>query len=106
MTDEDLASIVVYLRSLPPVRNPLPPSNVPFPLNRLINGVPAPVDGAGHGGSLHAGEARRSTSSSSPSAASATRRSDDQGNRPCRAWTFGGGTALTYTGRKAISPPT
>jgi hypothetical protein len=45
LTDEDLASIVVYLRSLPPVRNPLPKSNVPFPVKYLINGVPQPVDG-------------------------------------------------------------
>jgi mono/diheme cytochrome c family protein len=43
MSDEDLASIVVYLRSVPAVRNPLPPSNVPFPVNRLINGVPQPI---------------------------------------------------------------
>ena len=26
LSDEDLASIVVYLRSLPPIRNPLPPT--------------------------------------------------------------------------------
>jgi hypothetical protein len=45
MADEDLASIVVYLRSLPPVRNQLPKSNVPFPVKYLINGVPQPVDG-------------------------------------------------------------
>jgi len=44
MSDEDVASIVVYLRSLTPVRNPLPPSNIPFPLNRLINSVPEPVE--------------------------------------------------------------
>ena len=45
MSDEDLASIIVYLRSLKPIRNPLPKSAVPFPLNRLINGVPEPIDG-------------------------------------------------------------
>jgi hypothetical protein len=44
MSDEDAASIVVYLRSVPPIRNPLPPSAVPFPLSRLINGVPEPID--------------------------------------------------------------
>ena len=32
MADEDLASIVVYLRSLPPVRKQLPPSAIPFPV--------------------------------------------------------------------------
>jgi mono/diheme cytochrome c family protein len=30
MTDEDVASVIVYIRSLPAVRNPLPKSNVPF----------------------------------------------------------------------------
>jgi cytochrome c553 len=45
MSDEDLASIVVFLRSVPPIRNPLPTSNVPFPLSRLINSAPQPVDG-------------------------------------------------------------
>ncbi|HEX6465091.1 MAG TPA: c-type cytochrome, partial [Vicinamibacterales bacterium] len=43
MSDEDLASVIVYLRSLKPIRNPLPKSAVPFPLNRLIMGVPQPV---------------------------------------------------------------
>lgn len=45
MTDEDLAAIVVYLRSLPPVRRALPRTQVPFPVSRLINGVPQPVEG-------------------------------------------------------------
>ena len=44
MSDEDLASIIVYLRSLTPVRNPLPKSNVPFPVKYLINGLPEPVE--------------------------------------------------------------
>src|SRR5262249_40762128 len=45
MTDEDLASIVVYLRSLRPVRSLLPKTDVPFPVKYLINNVPQPVDG-------------------------------------------------------------
>jgi Cytochrome c len=32
MTDEDVASVIVYLRSLPPVRNRLPKRNLPFPV--------------------------------------------------------------------------
>ena len=46
MDDEDLASIVVYLRSLPPVRKSLPPPSIPFPVNRFINAVPEPVTAA------------------------------------------------------------
>jgi len=43
MSDEDLASIIVYLRSVPPVRNQLPVTKIPFPLNFLMNNVPQPV---------------------------------------------------------------
>ena len=43
MSDEDLASVIVYIRSLAPIHKTLPPSQIPFPLNRLINSVPAPL---------------------------------------------------------------
>lgn len=43
MSDEDLASIVVYLRTLPPVKRALPQTTVPFPVNRLIQALPQPV---------------------------------------------------------------
>ena len=43
MSDEDLASIIVYLRTVPPVRNQLPTTRMPFPLNFLIQNVPQPV---------------------------------------------------------------
>jgi mono/diheme cytochrome c family protein len=43
MSDEDLASIIVYLRSVPPVRSQLPMTKIPFPLNYLTNNVPQPV---------------------------------------------------------------
>ncbi len=43
MSDEDLASVITYIRSLEPVRNPLPKTQLPFPLSRLINTAPQPV---------------------------------------------------------------
>lgn len=43
MPDEDLASVVVFLRSLPPVRNPLPKTALIFPVKYLIRTVPEPV---------------------------------------------------------------
>lgn len=43
MTDEDLASVIVYLRSLPPVRNSLPATEIIFPVKYLIRSVPQPV---------------------------------------------------------------
>ncbi len=42
-SDEDLASIVVYIRSLKPVRNPLPKTEIIFPVRYLIRGVPQPI---------------------------------------------------------------
>ncbi len=41
--DEDVASIVVYLRSLPPVRNSLPSTEIIFPVKYLIRSVPRPI---------------------------------------------------------------
>jgi mono/diheme cytochrome c family protein len=43
MSDEDLASVVVYIRSLEPVKNSLPATRIPFPVSRLINSTPEPV---------------------------------------------------------------
>ncbi|MDX6692414.1 MAG: hypothetical protein QOF02_17 [Blastocatellia bacterium] len=43
LSDEDLASLIVYLRALAPVRNALPPTRVPFPLSRLIQDLPRPL---------------------------------------------------------------
>jgi len=43
MSDEDLASVVIYLRSLPPIRHPLPRTEIKFPVNYLIRSAPEPV---------------------------------------------------------------
>jgi mono/diheme cytochrome c family protein len=43
MSDEDLASIVAYLRSLPPVHNPLPKTEIIFPVKYLIRNAPQPL---------------------------------------------------------------
>ncbi|HUM05539.1 MAG TPA: c-type cytochrome [Terriglobales bacterium] len=43
LPDEDLASVVVYLRSLPGVHNPLPPTEMIFPVKYLIRSVPEPL---------------------------------------------------------------
>ncbi len=43
LSDEDLASIVVYIRSIPAIRNKVPRTQVRFPINRLVLGVPQPV---------------------------------------------------------------
>lgn len=43
MSDEDLASVIVYLRSLAPVRNPLPATEIIFPVKYFIRAVPQPL---------------------------------------------------------------
>lgn len=43
MPDEELASVIVYLRSLPPVRNTLPQTEIIFPVKYLIRSVPQPI---------------------------------------------------------------
>jgi mono/diheme cytochrome c family protein len=43
MSDEDLASVAIYIRSLAPVRNPLPATAIIFPVKYLIRSVPEPV---------------------------------------------------------------
>ncbi len=43
MSDEDVASIVVFLRSLPPVHSDLPAAKIPFVFARLVQSVPRPV---------------------------------------------------------------
>ena len=44
MSDEDLASVVVYLRTIPAVRNSLPRTKLDFPLSRIVNTMPKPVE--------------------------------------------------------------
>ena len=46
MSDEDLASVIAYLRSVPAVRNQLPTTKMPFPLNFLVQNMPEPVTAA------------------------------------------------------------
>jgi mono/diheme cytochrome c family protein len=43
LSDEDLASVVVYLRTLQPVHNPLPRTAITFPVKYLIRSVPQPI---------------------------------------------------------------
>jgi mono/diheme cytochrome c family protein len=43
MDDEDVKSIVVYLRTLTPVRNVLPARSLPGPLEWIVNTMPKPI---------------------------------------------------------------
>jgi len=48
LSDEDLASVIVYVRSIPPVRNQLPKTEIAFPVNLIIRDVPKPVTAPVH----------------------------------------------------------
>jgi len=43
LPDEDVASIIVFLRSLPAVRNPLPKTEIIFPVKYLMRSAPQPI---------------------------------------------------------------
>lgn len=43
LSDEDLASVIVFLRSLPPVRRAVPPTELIFPVKYLIRSAPQPL---------------------------------------------------------------
>lgn len=43
MSDEDLASIIVYLRSLPPVKNALAKTEIIFPVKYIMRNAPLPI---------------------------------------------------------------
>ena len=43
LSDEDLASVIVYLRSIPPVQRAVPKTELIFPVKYLIRSAPAPV---------------------------------------------------------------
>jgi mono/diheme cytochrome c family protein len=49
LSDEDVAAVVVYLRSVPAVRNPVPPMRINFPVNYLVRSAPEPVTKPVHG---------------------------------------------------------
>jgi mono/diheme cytochrome c family protein len=42
MSDEDVQAIVAFLNSLPPIRNPLPKTQLAFPVSLLIKSAPKP----------------------------------------------------------------
>lgn len=46
MPDEDLASVIVYLRTLAPVKNTLPQTEIIFPVKYLMRSAPEPVTAA------------------------------------------------------------
>jgi len=100
MSDEDLASVIVYLRSLPPVRHELAKTAIPFPLNRLINGAPEPVTSP-VSADLSTPEKRGAYIAQMGVCADCHTTRDDKGNVRT-GMAFAGGTAMPFGGRKTV----
>jgi len=43
MSDDDLAAVIIYVRSLPPVQHSVPKPKINFPIDRIVLGFPEPV---------------------------------------------------------------
>lgn len=102
MSDEDLASVVAYLRTLPPVHNLVPPAAVPFPVNRLINGAPQPIEGS-------VPEPDRSTPEKRGAYIAALAVCEDchtprdSHDQPMEEMAFAGGNVLEIVGKPAVA---
>jgi mono/diheme cytochrome c family protein len=101
MSDEDLASIIVYLRSMTPVRNPLPRSAVPFPVKYLINGIPEPISAPVTADLSTQVKRGRYDVEVLGACGDCHTTQDDQGNR-VSGMDFAGGTALPFGDRKVV----
>jgi mono/diheme cytochrome c family protein len=44
LTDEDTLAVIAYLRSVPPIRNSLPPSAIDFPVSMFVRLAPRPLE--------------------------------------------------------------
>jgi len=99
MSDEDLASVITYIRSLPAVRLAQTPNAIPFPVNRLINAVPQPVHGPVAPPDLSTPEKRGSYLTTMASCADCHTPMDSRGQF-IPGMEFAGGNPLMYEGRE------
>ena len=99
MSDEDLAAVVVYLRALKPVQHELPPSDVPFPANRMINLVPEPIHGTVPAPDLRTAVGRGEYLTTLASCYDCHTPRDARGQY-VEGLAFAGGNTLMYTGQK------
>jgi mono/diheme cytochrome c family protein len=93
MSDEDVASVVVYLRSLRPVRKKQPPTKLIFPVKFLIRDVPEPLDAPVTEPDLSTPEKRGKYLVTIAGCADCHTPRDAQG-RPLPGMDFGGGLIL------------
>jgi mono/diheme cytochrome c family protein len=102
MSDEDLASVVSYIRTLTPVRKQLPKSAIPFPLNRLINGAPQPIEGSVPAPDQSTPEARGKYLATLGVCTDCHTPFDNQ-NQPIAGMTFAGGNEIILPGKPFVA---
>ncbi len=102
MSDEDLASVIVYMRTLKPVRREQPRSTVPFPINRLINAAPQPVDGRVRSPDLSDPLVRGRYLVTMASCGDCHSPRDDTG-QPVPGMAFAGGNTLMFEGHRSAA---
>jgi hypothetical protein len=103
MSDEDLASVVVYLRSLPPIRKQRPATNLIFPVKYLIRSVPQPLDTPVPEADLSTPEKHGAYRWASPAARIAIRPRTLTASR-CPAWIFPAATFWKVRGAAWPAP--
>jgi len=99
MSDEDLASVITYIRSVPAVRQTQPASAVPFPVNRFINAVPQPIEGSVPAPDQSTAEKRGAYLTTLASCADCHTPMDERG-QPIKGMEFAGGFSFTHAGRE------
>ena len=103
MSDEDLASIVVYLRSIPAVRHAVPRSAIPFPDNRMINMVPEPIDGPVPEPDLSTPEKRGQYLAELAVCTDCHTPADEKTHEPLPGMAFAGGNTVALAGKTPVA---
>ena len=99
MSDEDLASVITYIRSLPAVKQAQAAPAIPFPVNRFINAVPQPIDAPVPAPDMSTPEKRGEYLVTMASCRDCHTPMDAQG-RPVPGMDLAGGNTFTYEGRE------
>jgi len=103
LSDEDLASVIVYMRSIPAIKNAVPKTAINFPINRLIMGVPQPITGPVKDPDMSNPVARGKHIATLASCADCHTPQDSRG-QPMENLAYAGGFVLdTYDGKKIVS---
>jgi mono/diheme cytochrome c family protein len=102
MSDEDLASIISYIRTLKPIRKQQPKIQIPFPVNRLINDVPHPIEAPVPEPDRSTPQARGKYLATIGVCADCHTPFDPQ-NAPIAGLEFAGGTRFAIPGKKVVN---